>query len=126
MAVEHLEVNRQGAPTESYVWNIILSVSERVNQLLEYLKDQLGVGVVRYNVGSLLITVTCSSLEILERLWEDYSSGHLNKVAEQKLITPDVLEKLGLKELKLKTTITEEEYKKCKEFFLGVSQVRPA
>ncbi|KAL9963713.1 hypothetical protein ACROYT_G027246 [Oculina patagonica] len=121
---EHLEGNRQSAPTEPYIWNIILSVQEYFNQFLDYLKGQLGLGVVSYSVGSLLITVTCSSLEILERLWEDYSSGHLNKVAEQNLVSPDVLEKLGLKELKLKTTITEEEYNKCKAFFLGTGQAK--
>lgn len=71
-----------------------------------------------------MITVTCSSLQILKGLWEDYSSGHLNRVIEQILVTPDVLEKLGLSELKLKTTISEKEYKKCKEFFLTADQVR--
>ncbi|KAL9983121.1 hypothetical protein ACROYT_G005252 [Oculina patagonica] len=123
---EHLEENRQSAPTEPYIWKVILSVNEYFNQFLEYLKVQLGIGVVSYSVGSLLITVTCSSLEILEGLWEHYISGHLNKVAEQTLVSPDVLEKLGLKELKLETTIKEEEYKKCKEFFLGAGQVRAA
>ncbi|KAL9963728.1 hypothetical protein ACROYT_G027262 [Oculina patagonica] len=121
---EHLEGNCQSAPTEPYIWKVILSVHEYFNQFLEYLKVQLGIGVVSYSVGSLLITVTCSSLQILERLWEDYISGHLNKVAEQNLVSPDVLEKLGLKELKLKTAITEEEYKKCKWLFLGAGQVR--
>ena len=123
---EHLEGNRQTAPTEPYIWKVILSVNEYFNQFLEYLKVQLGVGVESYKVGSLLITVTCKSLEVFERLWEDYRSGHLNKVAQQKLATPDVLKKLGLKELKLKTTIADEEYKKCKEFFSGIGQVRLA
>lgn len=43
---------------------------------------------------------------------------------EETLVTPDVLEKLGLSELKLKTTISEEEYEKCKELFLSEHQVR--
>ena len=120
---EHLEGNRQSAPAESYIWKVVL---EYFNEFLEYLKVRLGVGVVSYRVGSLLVTVACSSSQIFERLWEDYCSGHLNNVAQQKLVTPDVLEKLGLKELKLKTTIAEEEYKKCKEFFFGIGQVRPA
>lgn len=115
----------QPPPAESYIWRIIFSPAfNLVQSLLEYLRIKLGVGVTNYRVGSLLITVTCSSLQILEGLWEDYSSGHLNKVIEQTLVTPDVLEKLGLSELKLKTTISEEEYKKCKEFFLSKHQVR--
>ena len=74
----------------------------------------------------MLITVTCSSLQILEGLWEGYSSRHLNEVVQQTLVTPDVLEKLGLSELKLTTTISEEEYNKCKEYFSSEQQVRGA
>ena len=113
--------------TESYIWRVILSPAlNRLQSLLEYLKVQLGISVANCSVGSLLITVTCSSLQILEILWGDYSSGHLNQVVEQTLVTPDVLEKLGLRELKLNTTITKEEYDKCKEFFLSKHQVREA
>ena len=113
---EHLEGNRHGPST--YIWKVILSFKETVYDFLEYLRVQFGVGVASLSEGSLLITVTCSSLQILDGLWEDYCSGHLNKVVEQKLVTPDVLERLQLSVLKLKTTITEEEYKKCKELCL--------
>ena len=110
----------QPPPTESYIWKTILSPAfDLVQSLVEYLRNKLAVRVIKYRVGSLLITVTCSSLQILEGLWEDYRSGHLNKVIEQTLVTPDVLEKLGLSELKLKTTISDEEYNKCKEFFFS-------
>ncbi|KAJ7380874.1 hypothetical protein OS493_004457 [Desmophyllum pertusum] len=100
-------------PNESHI-----DFRETVYDFLEYLRVRFGVGVASLSEGSLLITVTCSSLQILDGLWEDYCSGHLNKVVEQKLVTPDVLERLQLSDLKLKTTITEEEYKKCKELFL--------
>jgi len=117
----------QPPPKESYIWKTILSPSlDLVQSLLEYLRNKLAVRVIKYRVGSLLITVTCSSLQILEGLWEDYRSGHLNKVIEQTLVTPDVLEKLGLSELKLKTTISDEEYNKCKEFFFSEHKVRGA
>ena len=62
------------------------------------------------NPGSLVLTVRCSSLEILERLWQDYSSDHLGKVAQEFLVTERVLEDLGLVELKLKITIPEKDY----------------
>ena len=62
------------------------------------------------NPGSLVLTVRCSSLEILERLWQDYSSGHLGKLAQEFLVTERVLEDLGLVELKLKITIPEKDY----------------
>ncbi|XP_020611948.1 uncharacterized protein LOC110050370 [Orbicella faveolata] len=117
---EQPQSDRQDLQMESYIWRVILSPAlNGLQSLLEYLKVQLGVSVANCRVGSLMITVTCSSLQILEGLWKDYSSGHLNKVVEQTLVTPDVLEKLGLSELKLKTTISEEEYNKCKEFLLN-------
>ena len=62
------------------------------------------------NPSSLVLTVRCSSLEVLERLWQDYSSGHLGKVAQEFLVTERVLEDLGLVELKLKITIPEKDY----------------
>ena len=121
---EHLQEGaRQDPPTKRDIWRAIRASKAR-NRLLKYFKVKLGVGVVSDTEGSLLIKVTCSSLEILEGLWEDYSSGHLNEVIEQTLVTSDILEKFGLSELKLKTTIKEEEYKKCKEFFLSEHQVR--
>lgn len=123
---EHLEGDYQDPPTGSYIWRVILSPAYiGLQRLLEYLKVQLGVNVVSHREGSLLITVTCSSLQILEGLWEDYISGNLSKVVEEALVTPYVLEKLGLSKLKLKTTITEEKYNKCKEFFLTRDKVRP-
>lgn len=97
---EHHQGNRQNPPVAEFtIWNVILSFKASFNLFLEYLKVRIGVGVESYNVGSLLITVTCSSLQILESLWEDYSSGHLKKVAEETLVTVQVLEKLGLHEL---------------------------
>ena len=54
-----------------------------------YLEGALRVKVTEAVEGSLRITVECPSLEILESLWEDYCSGHLNAVAEEKLLTDD-------------------------------------
>ena len=68
-------------------------------------------------VGSLLITVRCDSLQILERLWEDYSLGHLGDVVQRCVVTEEILTELSLAELKLKTTISKEEYKACKMHF---------
>ena len=69
--------------------------------------------------GSLLITVRCDALQILERLWEDYSSGHLGDVVQRCFVTEEILTELGLAELKLKSTISKEEYKACKMHFEG-------
>ena len=37
--------------------------------------EKMRVIITGVDIGSLLITVKCDSLEILERLWEDYLSG---------------------------------------------------
>ena len=80
------------------------------NGFVQHLEDVNQVPIVNFNLGSLVLTVSCSSLEILERLWQDYSSGHLGKVAQEFLVTERVLEDLGLVELKLKITIPEKDY----------------
>ena len=68
---------------------------------------------------SLNITVKCQTLEGLEKLWQDYSSGHLNTVAEELLVTDDIKKKLGVESIKLKTVITEESYLACKRYLLN-------
>ena len=74
-----------------------------------YLEGSLRVKVTEAVEGSLRITVECSTLEILESLWEDYCSGHLNAVAEESLLTDDIKRRLHVKSIALKTIILEEE-----------------
>ncbi len=96
------EVERhQNPPTESEVWNV---VKQYVDTVLEYLR-KLNVVVQRFAFGSLLITVECSSLQILENIWEDYRGGLLGEMVKKMLITPQVLEKPGLTDVNLKTFI---------------------
>ena len=70
------------------------------------------------HLGCLIVTVRCSSLQILDELWEDYRTGHLNEMAQKYLVTKEILKKFGLIELKLMTTIVEEEYRACRQYFL--------
>ena len=79
--------------------------------------EKMRVIITGVGVGSLLITVKCDSLEILERLWEDYSSSHLGEVVQRCFVTAEILTELSLAELKLQTTISEEEYIACKMYF---------
>jgi len=79
--------------------------------------EQMRVIITGVGLGSLLITVKCDSLQILDRLWEDYSSGHLDEVVQRCFVTEELLVELSLAELKLKTTMSEEEYEACKEYF---------
>ena len=86
-----------------------------------YLKGALDLIVREAIEGSLLITVECRTLEILEGLWEDYCSGHLNAVAEERLLTDDIKKRFDVESVKLETTISKEDYLACKMFLMGMS-----
>ena len=110
---------QQNLPTDIDIWNVVLSFKNSFDLFFKYLKGKLNVFVRHLDVGSLLITVECSSLEILEGLWKDYKSGNLTQVAQETLITAEVLEKLELAEVRLKTVIAQEEYENGRQIFLG-------
>ena len=76
------------------------------------------VELVSLTVSSLRITVRCSTQEILEHLWTDYCSGHLNNLAETLLVTDEIKAQFDVKAMELNTTILEEEYLACKHFLL--------
>ena len=86
------------------------------DKFLAYM-EKIGGIITGVGTGSLLITVRCDSLQILERLWEDYSSGHLGDVVQRCFVTEVILAELSLVELKLKATISKEEYKACRMYF---------
>ena len=101
------------------VQNFWDDVSKRsLNRLKKYLKKKFGADVQGDRRGSLIITVSCSSLEVLEELWKEYRTGHLNEVIQATLVTAEVLEKLNLKEVKLRTIISEDDYLSYKEFLI--------
>ena len=108
-------------PPDIDIWAVILSFKKSVDLFRQYLRRRLHLLVRRDEVGSWHITVECSSLQVLEGLWEDYRSGHLNSVAQEMLITQQVLEKLGHTELKLRTFISEDQYEKGKKLFKASS-----
>ncbi len=97
------------------------SKPEELNGFLEYMEKVRKVLIVDTQSGSLIITVECSSLEILDELWDDYCTGHLNEMAQKFLVTEDILQEFNLTEVKLTTTIQEEEYRACREHFLQCS-----
>ena len=87
---------------------------EDLHELVSYLEDKLWVEYERATISCLHITVRCTSLEILENLWWNYTSGKLNEAAQRLLVTDEVLHLYNLRELKLSTNIDEEEYRRCK------------
>ena len=89
---------------------------EEHSRFMEY-TQKMRLIITGVAVGSLVITVKCESLKILEELWTDYSSGHLGEVVQNCFVTEKILKELNLAELRLKTTMDIEEYNACKMFF---------
>ena len=75
------------------------------SRFCKYLETDLGLEIKDRDKGCLLITVECSSREIQQRFYEEYTSGRLNRKAEDCLVTKELLETFGLKDVKLRTTI---------------------
>ena len=94
------------------------STLEELNGFCEYLSTIRQLLIVDKKMGSLIITVQCNSLQILDGLWEDYCAGHLQEVAQRYLVTRDILKELGVDELQLTVTIKEEEYRACRKRLL--------
>ena len=92
-----------------------LSSEEDFDNFIKYLSAVKGIVIQDVKVSSLLITVKCRSLLVLEHLWTDYKCGHLNEMVQMCLVTEDILNDLGLSELKLCTIIEEIDYKACKQ-----------
>lgn len=119
MSSEHERETIQPSPEEPDIWDVISSFGNSLNLFFDYLCQTLRLDIFGYGMGSLFIAVKCSSVDILDELWKDYKSGHLNEVAEKTLITNQVLEKLCLAKVKLETMVNEEHYKTCREFLVS-------
>ena len=87
-----------------------LPFDSSVARLTKYIEKAYEVAVI--------ITVQCPTLESLESLWNGYCSGYLNDVVESFLVTDELKRKLGLDNVRLKTTIEEENYLICKKAFM--------
>lgn len=93
--------------------------SNESHKFVKFLKEVRSLGVKDARKSCLIITVECSSLDTLEELWTEYKEGHLNEMAQQLLVTEDILKEFSLTEVKLTTFIKEDDYRACREFFLG-------
>lgn len=85
------------------------------NGFVHHLEEVLEVEIVDVQEGSLIITVECGSQQILDKLWNDYCTGRVNEKAQEYLVTEEILNEVGLREVKLTTTIPKEQYSACRE-----------
>ena len=106
--------------SKRYLQNVKPSTKEDFNEFLQFI-ERAGAVFLGATTGSLIVMIECGSLEILEGLWEDYRTGYLNEVAQKFLVTEEILKVFGLAQVKLSTTIKEEEYKTCRELLLKAS-----
>ena len=95
-----------------------LPFDSSVDRLATFIKKTFEANVMMVQSGSLIITVQCPTLESLESLWNGYCSGYLNDVVESFLVTDELKRKLELDNVRLKTTIEEENYLICKKAFM--------
>jgi len=86
-----------------------------------YLSNGRQLISVEFQKGSIKVNTKCRTLEILESLWADYCSGHLNAVAEECLITEKVKEELDMETIELTTTILEVDYMACRMSLMEIS-----
>ena len=98
-----------------------MSTREDLNEFLVYMERMHRAVVVDVKPGSIIVMVECVSLEILEGVWEDYNSGHLNEIVQKFLVTEEILKAFGLAEVKLSTTIEVEDYKSCHKLLLKIA-----
>ena len=107
-----------------YFQTVDTTKPEELSEFLCYLTAVRSLLFQSTQTGSLIVTVLCTSLEILDSLWYDYCTGHLNDVAQKYLVTKDVLREFDLTELKLTTTLLLEECMAARKFFLEGSGER--
>ena len=104
---------------DSYLQAIHPPNLEELNGFLQYMQEVRKVIIVDFKTGSLIITVRCTSLRILDDLWKDYCTGYLQEVAQTYLVTEDILQQWGLDSVQLTLTIREEKYKAYRKNFLN-------
>ena len=92
-----------------------------IDHLTKYIENAFNAKVMLVAFKSLVITLQCPTLESLEKLWNSYCSGYLNEIVERLLVTDDLRKKLGLDNVRLTTTIEEENYLICKRAFRETS-----
>ena len=102
-----------------YLQNVNPTTVGQFNEFLDYIQNVRNSLILSVETGCLIITVECGSLQSLDQLWKDYRTGLLNDMAQKYLVTEDILKECGLLEVKLITTILEDDYKACQEFFLS-------
>ncbi|XP_070549364.1 uncharacterized protein [Ptychodera flava] len=65
--------------------------------------------------GSLNFIIRCGSSDAADALWNTYSSGRLDRMADETFLSIPILDDIGARMLSLETFVDYQEYLKCKE-----------
>ena len=65
--------------------------------------------------GSIVFRFNCPNIYALDDLWESYKSGDLEKLIKETFVTKELKDKYNVDDIKLKVTLSWEEFKKCKK-----------
>ena len=112
------------------VEDFLVTTQEELQNYCSRLRLKFNVDLIDKREGSLILTVHCRTLEILEQLWEDYCSGHLDEVVEECFHTDETKDtkdemgekcEAGVDTISLETTISRVDYLRCKKFLTEIS-----
>ncbi|XP_068750748.1 D-inositol 3-phosphate glycosyltransferase-like [Montipora capricornis] len=114
--------SQKGTRTEVPSWKpqeVIQEVREPSATREQQTLINTGLATENWKEKSSKVTVEVGSEKIVKERWQDYRKGHLNEMAQEFLVTEELLKEFGLTEFKLTTFISEQEYKACQRFFSG-------
>ena len=104
-----------------YIKHRKVATADEVSALIKHIEKTYNLALESVGVGSLEMKFRCPTLESLEHLWSDYKSGYLNDIAEGYLVTDDIKKRLNLANVRLKTTIEDENYWNCRKILMEKS-----
>lgn len=82
-------------------------------EIMHTLKILCKHGDLDISYGSVIFCIRCKSLACVHEIWKMYTSGSLQSMFQETLVTTDLLEKFCVTKVRLKVEICEKEYKKC-------------
>ena len=106
---------------QRYMEHNDVSKAKGLHALIEYMIKVYNLTLQSVGMGCLEIIVQCPTLESLESLWRDCSSGFLDKIAESYLISDEIKRKLNLEHVRVKACFRKENYLMCKKALMDIA-----
>ncbi|XP_070549385.1 uncharacterized protein [Ptychodera flava] len=88
------------------------NADDYMNRVTALHPDLTGEGVKK---GSLNFIIRCGSSDAADALWNAYSRGRLDRMADETFLSIPILDDIGARMLSLETFVDYQEYLQCKE-----------